>query len=496
MSTREPGGGQEAEGRESHEGGHVDDEAKLHGGNVDETKGDVQSDAQEGDARESDAQDEKEREQRYLDELKINGGSLDEARLSERHLKEEAKHNGSDFDKTSLDTMSHSEAELDERNLDEAKLNEGKPNKAELDGREEPDEAKIDGANLSEVKPSDAKLNGGKRSEVKSSEAKPRGGKRSGEKLNGGKLDQGNLDEEKLDGAKPGKARPGDAKLNDPKSLERRFNKTMANDVKPNEANSHKRLAELLLLFKLPTLARELVTRLVADGHGAMLPSLLEVLEMEADDRNGRRIDRLRRLSRLPAKTLETLDLGRLPRPLVDKLLELARGEFVERGVNVLCFGLPGTGKSHAACALGHALVKAGHSVLFTPTYQLVQELLGAKRALSLPRALHKLDVYDLVILDDIGYVAQSPEEAEVLFTLMAERYERKSMLITSNLVFSQWDRIFGNPMATAAAIDRLVHHSVILEFDVPSYRTEGAKKGATAAKAAPKATTTAEDNS
>ena len=111
------------------------------------------------------------------------------------------------------------------------------------------------------------------------------------------------------------------------------------------------------------------------------------------------------------------------------------------------------------------------------PTYQLVQELLIAKRNLALPRALRKLDAYDVLILDDIGYVQQNAEEIEVLFTLMAERYERRSMLITSNLVFSDWERIFKNPMTTAAAIDRVVHHSVILEFDVPSFRTEEARR-------------------
>lgn len=252
---------------------------------------------------------------------------------------------------------------------------------------------------------------------------------------------------------------------------------------KNQSGHVHERLVELLVSFKVPTLARELVPRLQADGHGELLPSLLEIFELEAEDRRGRRTDRLRRASRLPAgKTLATLDQARLPRSLCDKFRELVRGDFIERAVNVLCFGLPGTGKSHAACALGHALVEAGHPVLFTPTYQLVQELLSAKRALMLPRALRKLDLYELIILDDLGYVAQSPEEAEVLFTLMAERYERKSMLLTSNLVFSHWDRIFGNPMATAAAIDRLVHHSVILEFDVSSFRTQGARRRAQAA--------------
>src|SRR5215472_6032088 len=153
------------------------------------------------------------------------------------------------------------------------------------------------------------------------------------------------------------------------------------------------------------------------------------------------------------------------------KLRELAHGDFLERAENVLASGLPGEGKSHAACAIGNALIELGHSV-FRPVYQLVQELLAAKRELVLPQKLRRLDSIELLILDDIGYVKQSPEEAEVLFTLIAERYERRSMLITSNLVFSDWERIFKDPMATAAAIDRLVHHATILEFNVPSYRT------------------------
>ncbi len=124
----------------------------------------------------------------------------------------------------------------------------------------------------------------------------------------------------------------------------------------------------------------------------------------------------------------------------------------MEHGVNVLAVRFPGTGKTHALCTLGHRLVEAGHSVLFAPGKRLVQELRAAKR--------------------DLGYLPQGAEESGVLFTLIAERCERRSLGITSNLVFSQWEHIFANPMATAAAIDRVVHHSVMLEFDVPSYRT------------------------
>ena len=221
-----------------------------------------------------------------------------------------------------------------------------------------------------------------------------------------------------------------------------------------------------------------LVSRFVQAEQQPALPLLLEVLELEAQERHERRITRLRRASKLPpGKTFDTLDEGRLPPALVRRLHELAEGDFLDDATNVLAFGLPGVGKSHAMCAVGHALVDRGHAVLFMPTYSLVQELLAAKRNLELPRALRKLDHFAVLLLDDVGYIQQSPEEAEILFTLLAERYERRSVCITSNLIFAQWDRIFRDQMATAAAIDRLVHHSVLLEFDVPSFRTEHAKR-------------------
>ena len=164
------------------------------------------------------------------------------------------------------------------------------------------------------------------------------------------------------------------------------------------------------------------------------------------------------------------------PLPTRQQLDRLGEGDFVDRGVNVLAFGMPGTGKTHAMCAIGHRLVESGHSVLLIPAYRLVQDMLAAKRDLELPRMLRKLDNFDLLIIDELGYLPQGAEESEVLFTLIAERYERRSLGITSNLVFSEWEKVFANPMATAAAIDRIVHHSVILEFDVPSYRTNAAQ--------------------
>lgn len=254
------------------------------------------------------------------------------------------------------------------------------------------------------------------------------------------------------------------------------------------------RITALLAEFKLSSAAEQMTRRFVDAGCDQALVTLAEVLEVEAQARRERRVDRLRRGSHLPpAKTFDTLDVNRVPRTVLIQARELARGHFVDRADNVLLFGRPGVGKSHLACALGHALVAAGISVLFIATYQLVQQLLAARRDLSLPRALRALDAYDVMILDDLGYVQQTPDEAEVLFTLMAERYERRSLVITSNLVFSEWDRIFKNPMTTAAAIDRLVHHATILEIDRESIRAEEARRRAEEARRRkdPKRTTT-----
>ena len=200
--------------------------------------------------------------------------------------------------------------------------------------------------------------------------------------------------------------------------------------------------------------------------------------DLEIEQRRRRRIDRLHKRSRLPKeKTLGTLKLSRLTQKVRRQLPTLCEGGFVERAENLLVFGLPGRGKTHVVCAVGHELIQRGYQVLFTPAYRLVQGLLIAKRDLVLEKELRRLDRFDAVILDDLGYIQQDREEMEVLFTFLAERYERRSVAITSNLVFSQWDQIFKDPMTTAAAIDRLVHHAVILEMTGKSYRADEAQK-------------------
>ena len=205
---------------------------------------------------------------------------------------------------------------------------------------------------------------------------------------------------------------------------------------------------------------------------------LLELSERECEARRANRIARLLRQSKLPVdKTYESFDMKRLPSKVTRQVKTLMEGGFVERCENVLAFGNSGTGKTHLLCAIGHELVKAGHKVFFSTCSLLVQDLLIAKRDLKLSRMLKRLSSYDALIIDDIGYVQQSREEMEVLFTLLAERYERGSVMLTSNLPFSKWEAIFKDPMTTAAAIDRVVHHSVILELNITSYRLEAAKK-------------------
>jgi DNA replication protein DnaC len=205
---------------------------------------------------------------------------------------------------------------------------------------------------------------------------------------------------------------------------------------------------------------------------------LEELAELELEERKRRRIERLLKSSGLPAeKTLATFDLTRLPAAVKRQVPTLCEGGFVERAENLLAFGLPGRGKTHLLCAIGHELVQRGFRVLFVPAHRLVERLLAAKRDLKLDQELRRLDAVDAVLIDDIGYIQQDREQMEVLFTLLAERYERRSVMITSNLVFSQWDRIFKDPMTTACAIDRVVHHATILELTGPSHRSEVARR-------------------
>jgi DNA replication protein DnaC len=222
----------------------------------------------------------------------------------------------------------------------------------------------------------------------------------------------------------------------------------------------------------------ELLSQKAQQENWSYTRYLRNLCEVELSERQDRRIQRRLKQSALPeGKDIQTLDQKALPIKVRRQLPHLLEGCFVERAENVLAFGLPGRGKTHLLCAIGRELVmEHDYKVYFTTVFHLVQQMLKAKKELELEDLLRRLDRFDVVVLDDIGYVQQNREEMEVLFTFLSERYERRSLMITSNLVFSQWDKIFKDPMTTAAAIDRLVHHSIILELDNESYRAKEAR--------------------
>lgn len=247
-----------------------------------------------------------------------------------------------------------------------------------------------------------------------------------------------------------------------------------------NTDNIRSQLIRYLKELHLPTI-RENFEEIAVQAQQESLSYeryLLELIEKESEARRHRRIERFLRESCLPLeKRIDTFDLKRLPSKLKSQVSLLLEGFFLDKNENVLAFGNPGTGKTHLLCGISQSLIREGRRIYFTKCGLLVQKLIVAKRDLKLEQFIKKLNKFEAVIIDDIGYVQQDREEMEVLFTFLAERYERGSVMITSNLPFSKWEKIFKDPMTTAAAIDRVVHHSVILELNIPSYRMEEAER-------------------
>lgn len=205
---------------------------------------------------------------------------------------------------------------------------------------------------------------------------------------------------------------------------------------------------------------------------------LHQLARLEAEDRQNRRTDRLLRDAQIPrGKELSKFDLTRVPSLSPGLVSTLSEGAFMDRAENVLIFGNPGTGKSHLCMALAREWCLRGRKVRYTTAAKLVQELLAAKRDLKLNAMLKRLDGFEALIIDDLSYIPQDRSETDVLFVLLAERYEQRSLVVTSNLAFSDWDRIFKDTMTTAAAIDRLVHHATILELNTESYRAAESKR-------------------
>jgi DNA replication protein DnaC len=250
------------------------------------------------------------------------------------------------------------------------------------------------------------------------------------------------------------------------------------------------RLPLLLHELRLPAVARlwpEFADR--ADNEGWPAARFLSALaELELAERGRRRVERHLAEARLPpGKTLDNFDFAAVPMLSKARVMALAAGDtWLEKGTNLMCFGPPGAGKSHVAAAIGRALVENGYRVLFTRTTDLVQRLQQARQALQLEAAITKLDKYDLLILDDLSYVNKDHAETSVLFELIGARYERRALLITANQPFSEWNKVFPDHAMLIAAIDRLVHHAIIFEMNVESYRRRGALERKNRASATP----------
>jgi DNA replication protein DnaC len=249
----------------------------------------------------------------------------------------------------------------------------------------------------------------------------------------------------------------------------------MTTAVAISQGSLQNRLRMHLTELHLPTVKEvfDEAARMAEAEHLSYEQYLLHVVERECEVRRTNRIGRILRGSGLPLeKTFEIFKRERLPRAQNAQLTSLLDGSFLDRKENLLVFGRSGSGKTHLLCALAHELIQTQErKIRFTTCSLLVQELLLAKRELKLARYLKRMAHYDGLIIDEVGYIQQSRDEMEVLFTLLADRYERGSVMLTSNLPFSQWSEIFKDPTTTAAAIDRLVHHSVIIELNLDSYR-------------------------
>lgn len=239
------------------------------------------------------------------------------------------------------------------------------------------------------------------------------------------------------------------------------------------------RLPVLLNELRLPAIGRlwrQMAER--SDREGWPAARFLSTLaELETAERARRRIERHLVEAHLPAgKTLDGFDFAAVPAISRARVMALAAGDsWLAKGGNLLLFGPPGCGKTHVGAALGRTLIENGYRVLFSRTTDMVQRLQAARQSLQLEATLAKLDKYDLLILDDLSYVHKDQAETSVLFELISARYERRSMLITANQPFGEWNKVFPDPAMTVAAIDRLVHHATIFEMNVESYRRRSA---------------------
>ena len=239
-------------------------------------------------------------------------------------------------------------------------------------------------------------------------------------------------------------------------------------------ANLHLLLRNNLKQLRLPAMHAEFdkLAREAAAANEDYEQYLLRLTELEVAARASNAVAaRIRQAGFGVQKDFDTFDFSAVPGLNKPKLLELARGEWIEQRLNICLVGSPGTGKTHVATALGLAACRLGKRVRFTTAAALVTRLEQAQKQYQLDRLLAQLDRADLLICDELGYLSFSRAGAELLFQVFADRYERKSLLLTSNLAFSEWGQVFQGERMTAALLDRLTHRCSIFEMNGESYR-------------------------
>jgi DNA replication protein DnaC len=251
--------------------------------------------------------------------------------------------------------------------------------------------------------------------------------------------------------------------------------------------NTHLLLRSNLKQLRLPTMGAEfekLAREAGAAGEGYE-QYLLRLTELEVAARSANAVQARIRAAGFPvAKDFDTFDFTAVPSLSKPKVLELARGDWLDQRTNACLLGSPGTGKTHLAIALGLAACRQGKRVRFLTAAALVTQLEEAQKRYQLDRVLAQLDRADLLICDELGYLSFSRAGAELLFQVFAERYERRSLLVTSNLAFSEWGQVFQGERMTAALLDRLTHRCHIFEMNGESFRFRESMKSKKGKKA------------
>jgi DNA replication protein DnaC len=243
---------------------------------------------------------------------------------------------------------------------------------------------------------------------------------------------------------------------------------------------THAELTQTLKALQLPKMSLAYVeaARVAEKKKSTYEQYLADLAEQELELKSQARIQRLMKEAKLPLlKTQEAFDFSQIMGLSEVEFKRLTQGDFLREAANVVFFGSFGVGKTHLAIALTQKLCEKGFRCYFTSTHVLIEHLLEAQKDLTFTQLFKRLDRFDLLVCDELGYLPQTKDGADLLFQLISQRDERKSILITTNLTYSEWDKVFVNPLNTAAAVDRIIHKCETFNIQGPSWRAEAAKK-------------------